>query len=87
MPNPRRRARLISRNAKYTVPVSEHAPGADKRLNRRGQVKKKYSVVGGEATSNRIPYSTIAKSPKMKRRRRVVGLITPHGKGKTKIYK
>lgn len=83
---PKRRARRIARNAKYTVPVGEHSPGGQDRLDRKGRIKKGYKVVGGDNTSGRIPYSTVAVPKRMKSRRRVAGAITPQGKGITKKY-
>lgn len=85
--NPRPRNRRLAKMAKYTVPVGEHTPGAEKRLNRRGQLKRGFKYTDGGNTSGRIPLSTVAVPKRHKRRTRVVGGVTPSGRGTTKYIK
>jgi len=84
--NPKRRARRIARTAKYTVPLGEENSAKANRFKRSGAIKPGFKVVGGENTSGRIPFETVAIPKPNKRRRRAVGQITPSGRGKTKIY-
>lgn len=53
----------ILKNAQYSIPVSEHAPGAEKRMTRRGTLKKAFKYTDQSNTSGRIPLSTVAKTP------------------------
>lgn len=84
--NPRRRNRKIAATAKYSVPLDEEQSAKAGGFDRKGRVKKGYKVVGGEITSGRIPFETVATPSKFKRRRRAVGQISAAGKGRTKIY-
>lgn len=81
-----RRNRKIRATAKYTVPVSERTEAGAKRLDRKGRLRRGFKYTDGSNTSGRIPLATVAKPPRMARRRRAVGQITPSGRGKTKIY-
>lgn len=82
MPN---RNKKIGGTAKYTVPVDEKSDAGAKRMNKRGKLRRGFKYTDNSGTDGRIPLASIAKAPKLSRRRRMVGFINSAGMGKNKV--